>query len=106
MANANMIGEIANTEERAEQIRKDALLQGKELVNKTKADMEQRLKETDDREREKTKSALMQAEIDGKALAESILNEAITGIEKRRSAAEQRIPAAVDYLLERVETLK
>ncbi|MDD3400030.1 MAG: hypothetical protein PHT58_00155 [Eubacteriales bacterium] len=100
-----MMEQIALTEQEAENIRAKAIQDAKDSIARAKADAEAAIKVADDKEREKTKAALLQAEIDGAALGQSMMEEARVKIGSDRKFAEEKIPEAVKYLIERVESL-
>lgn len=100
-----MMEQIALTESEAEQIRMQAAAEAKELIARAKTQAEKAIVEADEREREKTKAAQQQAQIDGAALCDALLSDAKVRIVTDRAEAEKNIPSAVKYLVERVETL-
>ena len=63
----SIIDEIAQAEAQAEQIRQDAAVSARELLQKARVDAEQGLQSLNDEEREKTRLALNRR--DGKAMA-------------------------------------
>ncbi|MDO4565417.1 MAG: hypothetical protein Q4C04_07385 [Clostridia bacterium] len=101
-----MMEQITLTENRAEEIRQKAALDARESIAGKKIECDNRLQEAEETERTATKLAVSQAETDGAALADAIKAQAEREIEKKREIAEQRIPQAVAYLLERAETLQ
>ena len=55
-------------------------------------------------ERQKTREALNKAEEDGKVLAQKVLLEARETVAREENAARAKLPDAVAYLMERVDT--
>ncbi len=100
-----MLEQIALTEKEAENIRLQAAQQAKDSISKAKEEAERAVAKADQSEREKTKEAQKQAELDGEALGQSLIDDAAERINYNKKLAEDNIPEAVKYLIEKVENL-
>ena len=100
----DMLERIAAAEQQADQILEQANEQAKELIARARADSEEMIAREHAGELRQTEEAIGRAEADGENAAAEILNATREGILAIRQNAEARIPKAVSYLMERIET--
>ncbi len=100
----NMLERITAAEQQADQMLEQAGTQARELIARTKAEAETAVTDAQAEERSKTAAALAAAERQGEQEAAGILAEVRSEIESVRTAAQKKLPDAVSYLMERIET--
>lgn len=101
----SIIDEIAQAEAQAEQIRQDAAVSARELLQKARVDAEQGLQSLNDEEREKTRRALEQAELEGRDIAAEIQKQLSDEADAQCEAARGRLGDAVNYLMRKVQEI-
>lgn len=101
----DMLERIAAAETQADQILAQANEQARELISRAKAESEEMIAREHADELKKTEEALSKAEADGETAAAEILSATREGIVAIRQNAEAKIPEAVSYLMERIETI-
>lgn len=101
----SIIDEIAQAEAQAEQIRQDAAVSARELLQKARVDAEQGLQSLNDEEREKTRLALEQAEREGHGLADAIQKQLSDEADALCGEARGRLGDAVNYLMRKVQEI-
>ena len=99
----SMIDEIAQAEEKANQLKQEANSAARELLQQARAKAEEMQNRITDEEREKTRLALIKAEEDGKVLAAAI--EKLIGDEAAQQCekAQQKMNDAIQLLLSKVQ---
>ncbi|MDL2235813.1 hypothetical protein LJC07_06670 [Christensenellaceae bacterium OttesenSCG-928-L17] len=98
----SIIDQVREVEDQAVTIRQEAVQQGKDLVASAQAQVkEQALKEAE-AERLVLKDATQQAEASGKVQAEEIIAGRAAEADADCKRAEEKLPQAVTYLLEKV----
>ena len=100
----SIIDEIAAAEQQADEIRLAATVSARERIAKANEQAAAALSELDAAEREKTREALLQAERDGEVAAARMREDMAAEAKALCAEAEKRIPAASDYLLQRVQS--
>ncbi len=100
----DMLERIAAAEQQADQILEQANEQAKELVASARSESEEMIAREHAAELKKTDDAIARAETEGENAAAKILNATREGIHVIRQNAAARIPKAVSYLMERIET--
>lgn len=100
----DMLERIAAAEQQADQILEQANEQAKELVASARSESEEMIAREHAAELKKTDDAIARAETEGENAAAKILNATREGILVIRQNAAARIPKAVSYLMERIET--
>lgn len=101
----SIIEEIANAETQADSIRQSAVAESRELIQRTKSELEQAYTALEQQERETTRNSLVEAEQRGKALAEDILRELGDSADTQCIDARARLDAAGAYLLGKVQEI-
>jgi len=99
----SMIDKIRAAEERAEEIRAQAVTDARDMVARAREDAASRLTMAADAERQKTREAMAQAETEGKALSAQALQTARDAVAAEEAVARGNLPKAVAYLMERVD---
>ena len=101
----SMIDEIAQAEEKANQLKQDAGASARELMQQARQKAEEMQTRIGDEEREKTRQALEKAEADGKVLAAAI--EKLIGDEASQQCekAWQKMDDAIQLLLDKVQEI-
>jgi len=100
----SMIDKIRAAEQQAEDIRAQAATDARDMAARAREEAAQRLTAAAESERQKTREALQKAEDDGKALSEKVLAEARKIVAREEATARAKLPDAVAYLMERVDT--
>lgn len=100
----NMLERIAAAEKQADQILEQANAEAKELIARTKSECADAVEAARTEEMKKTADAVEKAERDGESLADGILADVRAEIEAVTHTALKKIPDAVSYLMERIET--
>lgn len=98
----SIIDEIAEAEKQAEEIRQQAAAQARESISFAQADAATALSDAEIAERDKTRAALLQAEQDGDALAQTILSDMAKEADELCARARERSAEAVSYLVKKV----
>ena len=98
----SIIEEISEAERRADEIRQQAVLKAREDISFAQSDAEAALSDADRTGREATREALLAAERDGDAIAQTILDRMNGEAEQLCAAAEAHTEEAVQYLLKKV----
>lgn len=99
----SIIEEIAEAEQRAEEIEKSAALQSRELLAKTREQAEQALVLAETEEKNLTEEALSQASAQGEAAAAKTLADMEREADELCKKAESRLESAVQYLVSKVQ---
>ncbi len=94
---------IAEAESRADAIIEEANRTAREHVANARIAADEAIAAADETERAATAEAMKQAQIDGEALAACVTKEAEAGTEALIREAEQHVPEAIAYLMERIE---
>ena len=100
----SMIDKIRAAEQQAEDIRAQAVADARDMAVRAREEAAERLAAAAEAERQKTREALNKAEEDGKVLAQKVLLEAREVVAREENAARAKLPDAVAYLMERVDT--
>lgn len=100
----SMIDKIRAAEKQAEDIRAQAVTDARDMGARAREEAAERLAAAAENERQKTREALAKAEEDGKVLAAKVLSEAREVVTREEAAARAKLPDAVAYLMERVDT--
>ena len=100
----SMIDKIRAAEKQAEDIRAQGLTDARDMAARAREEAAERLAAAAEAERQKTREALWKAEEDGKALSRQVLEKARETVAQEEAAARARLPEAVAYLMERVDT--
>lgn len=100
----SMIDKIRAAEKQAEDIRAQAVTDARDMAARAREEAAERLAAAAEAERQKTREALNKAEEDGKVLAQKVLLEAREVVAREENAARAKLPDAVAYLMERVDT--
>ena len=100
----SMIDKIRAAEKQAEDIRAQAATDARDMAARAREEAAERLIAVAEAERQKTREALTKAEEDGKVLARQVLAEAREVVAREEAAARAKLPDAVAYLMERVDT--
>ena len=100
----SMIDKIRAAEKQAEDIRAQAVTDARDMAARAREEAAERLAAAAEAERQKTRKALNKAEEDGKVLAQKVLLEAREVVAREENAARAKLPDAVAYLMERVDT--
>ena len=100
----SMIDKIRAAEQQAEDIRAQAATDARDMATRAREEAAERLIAAAEAERQKTREALAKAEEDGKVLARQVLAEAREVVAREEAAARAKLPNAVAYLMERVDT--
>ena len=100
----SMIDKIRAAEKQAEDIRAQAVTDARDMAARAREEAAERLIAAAEAERQKTREALAKAEEDGKVLARQVLAEAREVVAREEAAARAKLPDAVAYLMERVDT--
>jgi len=100
----SMIDKIRAAEKQAEDIRAQAVIDARDMGARAREEAAERLAAAAESERQKTREALAKAEEDGKVLAAKVLSEAREIVAREEDAARAKLPDAVAYLMERVDT--
>ncbi len=100
----SMIDKIRAAEKQAEDIRAQAVTDARDMAARAREETAERLVAAAEAERQKTREALAKAEEDGKVLARQVLLEARETVSREEAAARAKLPEAVAYLMERVDT--
>ena len=100
----SMIDKIRAAEQQAEDIRAQAVADARDMAVRAREEAAERLIAAAEAERQKTREALAKAEEDGKVLARQVLAEAREVVAREEAAARAKLPDAVAYLMERVDT--
>ena len=100
----SMIDKIRAAEKQAEDIRAQAVIDARDMGARAREEAAERLAAAAESERQKTREALAKAEEDGKILAAKVLSEAREIVAREEDAARAKLPDAVAYLMERVDT--
>lgn len=98
----SIIGEIEAAEARAEEIRQSAVGDAREIQAAARDEAEKSLAALDEQERKATAEALEQAQIEGEKLAKQILETMSAEADAVCEQANQKLDAAVRYLIDRV----
>ena len=100
----SMIDKIRAAEQQAEDIRAQGLTDARDMGTRAREEAAERLAKAAEEERQKTRDALVKAEEDGKALSAQVLAAAREVVAREEAAARAKLPDAVAYLMERVDT--
>ena len=100
----SMIDKIRAAEQRAEDIRAQAATDARDMAARAREEAAERLTAAAESERQKTREALQKAEEDGKLLSVQVLSAAREVVTREEAAARAKLPDAVAYLMERVDT--
>ena len=100
----SMIDKIRAAEKQAEDIRAQAVTDARDMGARAREEAAERLAAAAENERQKTREALAKAEEDGKLLSAQVLSAAREGVAREEAAARAKLPDAVAYLMERVDT--
>ena len=100
----SMIDKIRAAEQQAEDIRAQAVTDARDMAARAREEAAERLAAAAESERQMTREALAKAEEDGKVLSEQVLAQAREIVAREEAAARQKLPEAVAYLMERVDT--
>ena len=98
----SIIEEVAAAEQQAEEIRQQAVAAAREAVSFAQADAETLLSDADIAERDKTREALANAEREGDAAAQGILQDMQKEADALCAKAHERTAEAVAYLMKKV----
>lgn len=101
----SIIEEIASAEAQAETIRQEAVLSARENALSAKADAEKKLSALERAEQDAFRTATFEAEQRGEMLSKKTLAEMSAAADAECDKAFARIPAAIDYLMEKVRNL-
>lgn len=102
----SIIDEIAAAEAQAEELKNKAAASARERLALAKADAEQQLVQLENDERESTKQALLRAEAEGEEKARETLDGILLSADKQCVLAEERLDAAVEHLVKKVQELQ
>ena len=100
----SMIDKIRAAEKQAEDIRAQGATDARDMAARAREETAERLTAAAEAERQKTRDALTKAEEDGKVLARQVLEKARKIVAREEAAAREKLPEAVAYLMERVDT--
>ena len=100
----DMLQRIAEAEQQADQILEQANEQAKEMITRAKTESEEMIVREHADALKQTEEAIGRAEAEGETAAAEILEATRKGILAIRQNAAARIPEAVSYLMERIET--
>ncbi len=98
----SIIDEIAGAEAKADEIRVNAAQTSKEQLLIAREQSERELAALEKRERETTRAALEQAEADGERIAQETMRDMLDAAARQCAGAEERLPAAVAFLMDKV----
>ena len=101
----SIIEEIAQSEDRAEQIRAEAAVTARERVAAARENAAQTLAKEETEEAEKTRLALEKAEAAGEALAKEMLVKMEREADELCARASERVGGTVQYLVEKAREL-
>lgn len=101
----SIIDEIAAAETQADEIRQNAVVAARELMLEKKNAADAAYAAQEGVEREKTRTALEQAENEGAALTKTILADLAETADQQCAAAAEKLPEAVAYLMKKVQGL-
>ncbi len=94
---------IAEAESRADAIIEEANRTARERVANAKIAADEAIVSADEAERAATAEALKKAQVDGEAIAADVTGKAGSETEALIREAEAHVPAAIAYLMERIE---
>ncbi len=100
----SIIDEIAAAEQQADEIRLQATADARERIGKANEAASEALAALDKAEREITREALSNAERDGEAAAERMRQDMEAEASALCAAAQTRLDAVQDYLLQKVQS--
>ena len=98
----SIIDEIASAEAKADEIRVNAAQSSRELLINAREQSERELAALEKQEREKTHAALERAEADGERVAQNTMREMLETAARQCAGAEETLPAAVAFLMDKV----
>lgn len=98
----SIIDEIACAEAKADEIRINAAQSSREQLLVAREQSERELAALEKREHEKTRAALEKAEADGERVAQETMRDMLEAAARQCAGAEERLPAAVEFLMFRV----
>ncbi len=98
----SIIDEIAYAEAKADEVRVNAAQSARELLLTAREQSEHELAALEKREREETRSALEKAEADGERVAQETMRDMLEAAARQCAGAEERLPAAVAFLMNKV----
>ena len=101
----SIIEEIAQSEDRAEQIRAEAAVTARERVAAARENAAQTLAKEETEEAEKTRLALEKAEAAGEAMAKEMLAKMECEADELCARASERVGGTVQYLVEKAREL-
>ena len=101
----SIIEEIAQAEDRAEQIRAEAEVKARERVAAARENAARVLAKEEATEAEKTRAALQKAEAEGEVSAKEMLGRMEREADEICARASERIDGTVDYLVEKAREL-
>ena len=99
----SIIEEIADAEQRAEEIVKSAAVQSRELLAQTREQAEQTLIDAEAEEKNLTEEALRQASAQGEAAAAETLVKMEREADDLCGKAKSKLAGAVSYLVDKVQ---
>ena len=101
----SIIEEIAQSEDRAEQIRAEAAVTARERIAAARENAARTLAKEETEEVEKTRLALEKAEAAGEALAKEMLAKMECEADELCARASERVGGTVQYLVEKAREL-
>ena len=101
----SIIEEIAQSEDRAEQIRSEAAVTARERVAAARENVARTLAKEETEEAEKTRLALEKAEAAGEAMAKEMLAKMECEADELCARASERVGGTVQYLVEKAREL-
>ncbi|MBR3179746.1 MAG: hypothetical protein IKF49_09610 [Clostridia bacterium] len=101
---STMLERIAEAEQQADKIIEEANIKAREQIASAKAEAEAAVAQELDAERRKTVQSMANAEERGKELRDEIIAAVRAEISEARTAAENKLPETVSYLMERIES--
>ena len=101
----SIIEEIAQSEDRAEQIRAEAAVTARERVAAARENAARTLAKEETEEAEKTRLALEKAEAAGEAMAKEMLAKMECEADELCARASERVGGTVQYLVEKAREL-
>ena len=94
---------IADAESRADAILEDAARAARENVAKARTEADEQIAAAVERERALTAEMLVKAQTEGESIAADVTAKAKSETELLLKEAEQNVPEAIAYLMERIE---
>ena len=98
---SSMIERIAESEQQALELKKQAAAQAREKAAEAAAEAARRTESAQEKARDRLAYAEETAKAEGRALFDEIFNENAAKADQRRKEAEKRLNAAAEYIIEK-----